>query len=226
MWIWGTGIPEVLCKGDAETDDERYGSNDFMFWTINYGEVSNLSDVEPKGAESGNRVQPAQQPQTAAGSNNNHSSGTQGTGVASSANNNSPEEHPSDPGYPGIDIYRIPWITSALTLPPFGIIAPKNVTQLLLDHEYGHYLQYKYFGAEIYYNDIATAGVHAFHTRTSYNQYQHVWTEMDANTFSYNFFMANGGKHDICLPRSRTDKPIYNPIEFLFINSSIFNNHK
>jgi hypothetical protein len=107
--------------GGGESNDESSGSNDFMFWTINYGDAI----VESRGTESGNRVQPAQQPQKASGGNNNHSNGTQGSQSTSGSAGTSTTK--SDPQFYGVHVKYLPELFSSSWY-SLGAIKQQNLT--------------------------------------------------------------------------------------------------
>jgi len=59
-------------------------------------------------------------------------------------------------------------------------------------HEYGHYLQELYYGKFNYYTNIAISGGTNYLImlklgNSEYN-YRHTWTEIQANTLSYDYF--------------------------------------
>jgi hypothetical protein len=68
-----------------------------------------------------------------------------------------------------------------------GLNSPSG--QLLM-HEFGHYLQDKYYGKlNYYYNIVPTSGMNYFMLATNDpDNYNHTWTETQANTLSYDYF--------------------------------------
>jgi len=62
----------------------------------------------------------------------------------------------------------------------------------LLMHEFGHFLQEKYYGKYNYYSNIVpTGGSNYFmytHNLIDYKSYTNSWTEIQANTLSYDYF--------------------------------------
>ena len=86
---------------------------------------------------------------------------------------------------------------SGITIPERGIIVGKGVFTsglvngtAMMQHEYGHILQYKIVGLKAYYSVIAPESFLSA-SLTSQQAHEHFWTETWANYLSKNFFGAN-----------------------------------
>jgi RHS repeat-associated protein len=93
--------------------------------------------------------------------------------------------------YPGIEIYqnRNPNDDTAVTLPGNAIYIgggyKGDELTMVMQHEYGHYLQYKEVGMWDFYTKIG------YPSLTSTGNHQVFWTETWANRLAYNFFGNN-----------------------------------
>ncbi|HEY9123011.1 MAG TPA: hypothetical protein VIO15_01645, partial [Bacteroidales bacterium] len=93
----------------------------------------------------------------------------------------------NDPRYPGINIYRD--ATRGYTLPWEGIHVPENASEAYIQHEYGHYLQYRKWGPEYYAKVMAKSGWSAVFD-TDY-QHMRIPVELEATTMAHDFFGPN-----------------------------------
>lgn len=114
----------------------------------------------------------------------------------------------SDPKkYPGIRIFEATFITGGVTIPELAIFVDDRNDVALVQHEYGHYLNYKYW--EIYYGKFnASVVFHSFISVPSVVNmgYDHFfktrhhgmfYTEIIADQFSkINFGKDYEGKYD------------------------------
>ena len=93
--------------------------------------------------------------------------------------------------YPGIEIYqnRNPNDDTAVTLPGKAIYIgggyKGDELTMVMQHEYGHYLQYKEVGMWDFYTKIG------YPSLTSTGNHQFFWTETWANRLAYKFFGNN-----------------------------------
>lgn len=95
----------------------------------------------------------------------------------------------NDDRYPGINIYRLN-IRRGYCLPWKGIYVPKTVSEAYVQHEYGHYLQYRQWGA-LYYSGVIVKSI--WSVMRFNNDYRHmrIAVELEANTMAHDFF----GRH-------------------------------
>lgn len=81
---------------------------------------------------------------------------------------------------------------AAMTIPGIGIFvdAGKVNNIDLLRHEYGHILQYRKWGAKIFWVEIAPASLKSAHKANINRSFHHMdtWTEWSANRLAYYYF--------------------------------------
>ncbi len=101
----------------------------------------------------------------------------------------------SDPKYPGVKIYQTSTIRrySAVTLPGIGILIHPTVTGFeqtkMLQHEYGHILDSKYFQGARFYFEIGVPSI--WNMMTDPSSHDNFWTEIRANIKAERFFGPN-----------------------------------
>lgn len=101
--------------------------------------------------------------------------------------------------FPGISVYQSPLMDGkGVTMPPFGIIVGTDAGEDLIQHEYGHYLQYQDMGIVNYYNDVGLPSIYNEMENTLEKalfgkflfsiDHRNFRTETDANIRSREFF--------------------------------------
>lgn len=111
----------------------------------------------------------------------------------------------NDERYPGINICRVN-TRRGYCLPWRGIYVPKTASEAYVQHEYGHYLQYRHWGALYYYEVIIKSlwSVMCFN-----NDYRHmrIAVELEANTMAHDFFGPNSCLNNSAYPTYYNYKP-------------------
>jgi RHS repeat-associated protein len=95
--------------------------------------------------------------------------------------------------YEGVPVFESTSMgDGGITLPPTGIFVgdgafSKNQSPLLLQHEFGHWLQYKKYGANIFYRTIGLQSLYSA-TVNDIEGHRAFWTETWANYLSSEYF--------------------------------------
>ncbi len=87
--------------------------------------------------------------------------------------------------FPGVKITRGK-IKRGFFFPGLGIHVPQNASIAYIQHEYGHFLQFKEFGF-LKYLDISAKSIKSAISNTNYNHLR-TYVELDATTKAHNFF--------------------------------------
>lgn len=106
--------------------------------------------------------------------------------------------NPFQNSYPGLRIHAIGWLKkgSDVVIPPHLFVAadyPEHYGEAIIQHGYGHYLQYKKYGPLKYYMVIAPRSIQAAIQRNDFEA-----VEIEANILAHEFFGEKslmGGKH-------------------------------
>lgn len=95
----------------------------------------------------------------------------------------------NDPDFPGINVFRVD-IARGYCLPWKGIYVPREASLGYIQHEYGHYLQYRLRGWN-YYAKVMVQSSWSVISGNSNAMHLRIPIELEATTMAHEFFGRN-----------------------------------
>jgi len=120
----------------------------------------------------------------------------------------------NDPNYPCVTIFYIKGLQWGCYLPGVGILVSDKPATSWVQHEYGHFLQYMFKGANYYFNYVMPiSGTDAILCQMGLStdkRHNNLFCEKEANSYANSFFGANskvGGEGYPLLPQNNNNQP-------------------
>jgi hypothetical protein len=113
----------------------------------------------------------------------------------------------NDPDFPGINVYRVD-IVRGYCLPWKGIYVPREASMAYIQHEYGHYLQYRLRGWNYYAKVMAQSGWSVI-SGNSNTKHLRIPVELEATTMAHEFFGRNSKLNTLVYPTYAMENALY-----------------